>query len=307
MITPISADPGIVAPWIVSDTADSPVQGLDLDLATVRSVLESAGGGSVVSWAAGMVVTGGRRQVVVTTDRGRGWLPPGVLLPADVVMPWAHEDSAAWEGLLDPGRVIVEYAAVVDGELTALASTRSAPGVAAGVPFVFADPVTRPRPDLVDGPVVEREKLQVSAVRLAAAAGIEDPDGQRRQALWIAHDAATKAGDVSAGRRAILGSLVADERLLEPGRIERLRWDALVAENGALWEQDRAARVDVRDAAVGRLDHDPGGCREFLVQSYATEAVLALRNPVARQALMDALYAWSMLLDEMASAGKVAA
>ncbi|WP_204079182.1 hypothetical protein [Mycobacterium riyadhense] len=288
------------APFVVRVPGEQ-VRVVDLDLATVRGVLEAAGGGSGVRSAAGMVVTGGRRQVVVTTDRGRSWFPPNTLLPEDVVLPWAHEDSARWEGLLDPARAIVEYAAATSAELTALASTHSsAPGVAAGVPFVFADAVERPRPDLLDGPVARREVFAVSATRLAAAAAITDPADQRRQAVWIAHDAVVKAGSPatrSTLRRSILAAFNADPALSESRKIERLEWDALVTENEVLWEKDFAARMDVRNVAIGQLDTGGGKCRPFLVQSYATEAVLALRNASPRQALLDALYSWSMLLE----------
>ncbi|WP_139801625.1 hypothetical protein [Mycobacterium angelicum] len=285
-------------PLIVRGADDSRAQLVDMDLAMVRTVLETAGGGSTVRWAAGMVVTGGRRQVVITTDRGRSWLPPNVLLPEDAVLPWKHEDSARWEGLLDPARVIVEYAAATSGTLTALASTHSsAPGVAAGVPFVFADAVQRPRPDLLAGPGASREAFAVSATRLAAADEITDAADQRRQALWIAHDAVEKANDASAVRRSILAALNADPKLLEAGKIDRLGWDALANENEVLWEKDFAARIDVRNVDIGRLDTGGGACRPFLIQSYATETVLALRNASPRQALLDAVYSWSMLLE----------
>jgi len=291
-------DPAILpAPFVVR-LSEPETQIVDVDLATVRTVLEAAGGGSTVGWAAGVVLTGGRRQIVVTTDRGRGWMPPNVLLPEDVLSPWTHEDSTRWEGLLDPARVIVEYATAVSGTLTALASTHSsAPAVAAGVPFVFADAMQRPRPDLLGGPVVRREPFAVLQSRLAAADAISDPDGQRRQALWIAHDAVEKAGDVSTVRRSILAAMNVDPTMSEPRKIERLGWDALLTENEVLWEKDFAARMDVRNVDIGRLDTGGGGCRPFLVQSYATEALLALRNASPRQALLDALYSWSMLLE----------
>ncbi|GAB3030265.1 hypothetical protein [Mycobacterium bourgelatii] len=298
LLAPVDDSAVVVAPVLVRAAADEPSQLVDLDLATVRTVLEAAGGGSVVRWAAGMVVTGGRRQVVVTTDRGRGWLPSNVLLPEDAVLPWPHPDSTRWEGLRDPARVIVEYAAATGGTLTALASTHSsAPAVAAGVPFVFADAVQRPRPDLLGGSPARRERFGVEPARLVAAEAITDPDDQRRQAVWIAHDAAEKAGDRSVVRRSILAAWNADPTLSDPRKIERLGWDTLVVENETLWEQDFAARIDVRNVGIGQLDTGGGACRSVLLQSYATEAVLALRSASPRQALLEALYSWSMLLE----------
>lgn len=293
-----AGDPAVLPAPFVMRLSDPEAQVIDVDLATVRTVLEAAGGGSTVGWAVGMIVTAGRRQIVVTTNRGRGWMPPNVLLPEDVLLPWTHPESARWEGLLDPARVIVEYAAATSGTLTALASTHSsAPGVAAEVPFVFADAMQRPRPDLLSGPAVRREPFAVLDSRLAAADTITEPDDQRRQALWIAHDAVEKAGDVSTIRRSLLAALNVDPTMSESRKIERLGWDVLVTENEVLWEKDFAARMDVRNVDIGQLDTGGGRCRPFLVQSYATEAVLALRNASPRQALLDALYSWSMLLE----------
>lgn len=305
-LAPVDDAAIVPVPLIFRGAEDPQRQVVDMDLAMVRTVLETAGGGSTVRWAAGMVVTGGRRQVVVTTDRGRSWFPPNVLLPENAVLPWKHEDSARWEGLLDPARVIVEYAAAAaSGTLTALASTHSsAPGVAAGVPFAFADAVQRPRPDLLGVPTAGRETFAVSAARLVAADAITDPHDQRRQALWIAHDAVEKADDASSVRRSILAALNADPNLLEPKKIDRLGWVALTNENEVLWERDFAARIDVRNVDIGRLDTGGGASRPFLVQSYATETVLALRNASPRQALLDALYSWSMLLELIDTEGR---
>ena len=88
-----------------------------------------------------------------------------------------------------------------------------------------------------------------------------------------------------------------DPKLLEARKIDRLGWDALANENEVLWEKDFAARIDVRNVDIGRLDTGGGACRPFLIQSYATETVLALRNASPRQALLDALYSWSMMLE----------
>jgi hypothetical protein len=60
---------------------------------------------------------------------------------------------------------------------------------------------------------------------------------------------------------------------------------------------ERAARVDVRDIAVGNVDTEGGQGRALLAQAYADETVLALRQPVAEHALRDAVYTWSMLLE----------
>ena len=267
------------------------------DLASLQAVI-SASGGSTVGWAAGMLATDAGSRIVVTTDRGRGWLPEHVLLPDGVVWPWEHEASQRWEGLLDPARVILEYAAASGGELTALTSTRaSAPAVAAGVPFEVAEAGNRPRPDLLGGPLVPREHFGVTPERFAAAVGISDPLDQRRQAIWIAYEAVKEAGlTSSSARSSILTSLLGGDGMLEHRRISQLPWDGLVAENEAVWDAERAARVDVRGVGLGDVDTGGGRCREFLLQSYANEALLAINQASSYRALMGALYAWSMLL-----------
>ena len=73
----------------------------------------------------------------MTSDRGRGWVPAEAFLPADVVMPWSHDDSARWEGALDPARVIVEYAAAAGGsdeDFTDLAFTIDVEVVEGAIP-----------------------------------------------------------------------------------------------------------------------------------------------------------------------------
>ncbi|MDV7194500.1 hypothetical protein R4391_30080 [Mycolicibacterium fortuitum] len=303
MIAPLSggSDP-LIVPAVLEPPA-SPVAAVgDQDLATVREVVEAAGGADAVHWAAGMVVTSGRRQVVLTSDRGRGWVPAEALLPADVVMPWSHEDSARWEGLLDPSRVIVEYAASVGGQLTALASTfASAPAVADGVPWVPVDGTDHAHPEMLSGPVVTRFELQVSEARRRAVKHIVDSVKQREQVLWLAFNADEKAGS-SETRHKLLSMCRAHLGRIDNARwVASLPWEQLEEEHHQICVKERAARVDVRDIPIGHLDTEGGACRSLLAQAYATEAAMALRNPVALRALADATYSWSMLLDVQSS------
>lgn len=298
IIAPLSGQDPLIVPAVLSPPV-GPIGALgDEDLATVRRVVEAAGGAAHVQWAAGMVVTSGRRQVVLTSDRGRGWLPAEAFMPADVVMPWSHEDSARWEGLVDPARVIVEYANAAQGQLTALASTfSSAPGVAADVPWAFVDGTDRAFPEMLSGPVVTRFELQVSDARRRAVKHIVDSVKQREQVLWLAVNADEKAGP-SDERQRMLTTFRNNLGRIDNARwVASLPWERLAEEYHQLCVQERAARVDVRDVEVGQLDTAGGACRPLLAQAYATEATLALRNPVAVRALADATYSWSMLLD----------
>jgi hypothetical protein len=276
------------------------------DLAALRNVIRAAGGGGVVQWAAGMVTTSGSRQIVVTTDRGRGWMPPDIALPADIVLPWQHELSTRWEGLLDPARVIIEYAATAGGRLTALASTHSsAPTAAAGVPFAFLDASARPSPERLDGPIADRMALQVHSDYITAIGGIAEDAERRERALWTARAAAVLAEEFTSGMdeslaaRDVLTRLEAEPLLREPRRVSEIGqvWERLRDEHVLLRDRERAARQDVRDVPVGKLDTAGGGgaTRALIAQLYAIEAVLALQSPSAVEALAHAVYSWQMI------------
>lgn len=297
IIAPLTGNDPLIVPAVLTPPASPLVAFGDQDLAAVRTVVEAAGGAAHVHWAAGMLVSSGRRQVVVTSDRGRGWVPAEAFLPADVMSPWSHEDSSRWEGLIDPARVIVEFAAASDWQLTALATTfSSAPAVAAGVPWVLVDGTDRAHPELLSGPVVTRFELQVSTERRRAVKHITDSVKQREQVLWLAFNADEKAGSSEARRRML--SIFRDQlgRIDNPRWVASLPWEQLEEEHHQLCVQERASRVDVRDVPVGQVDTEGGACRRLLAQAYATEAAMALRNPVALRALADATYSWSMLL-----------
>ncbi|MCV6991637.1 hypothetical protein ACFPZH_21930 [Mycobacterium bouchedurhonense] len=298
IIAPLTGNDPLIVPAVLAPPANPLVAFGDQDLAAVRAVVEAAGGAAHVHWAAGMLVSSGRRQVVVTSDRGRGWVPAESFLPADVMSPWSHEDSSRWEGLIDPARVIVEFAAASDSQLTALATTfSSAPAAAAGVPWALVDGTDRAHPELLSGPVVTRFELQVSTERRRAVKHITDSVKQREQVLWLAFNADEKAGSSEARRRML--SIFRDQlrRIDNPRWVASLPWEQLEEEHHQLCVQERAARVDVRDVPVGQVDTEGGACRRLLAQAYATEAAMALRNPVALRALADATYSWSMLLD----------
>ncbi len=263
------------------------------DLAFVRTVVEAAGGGHEVAWAAAIVETESSRQLMVTADRGR-WLPPGAVLPADVVLPWNHPDAQRWEGLRDPARVIIEYAAAVGGQVHAIATTYStAPAVAAGVPWAFADGTDRPHPEMVGGAVVTRFELQVRQGHRAQVAAITSPVDQRAQALWVALDADARLGGVP-GRSAMIKALAAHpDRLGDLRWVHNHDWAAVETVYEDLREQQRAAQEACRDVPVGDV-HTGGAARGLVAQMCATEALLAVHNPDPERAVRDAVYAWTV-------------
>jgi len=268
------------------------------DLAVVRSVVEAAGGAAEVSWAAAVVIANGERYLVATSDRGRGWMPAAAMLPAHVVFPWSHPAAARWEGLRDPARVLVEFAAAAEGRIVALASTHSMspPAVALGVPWVFADGTDQSHPELWSGQLATRFDLQVPVGRRSQVVAITDPVEQRMQALWVAMDADARAGTMP-WRTAVLNALnTRPDRLGDRRWVTGLAWSGIEDAHRRLMQQERAARVDVRSVAVGSVD-TAGAGRGLLAQCYATEAALALAHPIAASSLTEAVYAWTHLLE----------
>ena len=289
------------------------------DLAAVRITLEAVGGGDHVQWAAGMVAVSGGKHLVVTSDRGRGWMPPNAVLPANIEQPWNRPEAAQWEGLVDPARVIVEYTAAVGGVLTALASTNfSPPSVVAQVPFVYVDATERAHPELLTspilrGPTATRFDLQISpGLRKSASRYNTEPE-QRQQALACAYAAHLDAETLSEGVwhsdvRPRLYAVLQDRQTMAPTRIAEVRplLDELKNEWLTLRDSEHAARVDVRDVAVGQLDNSGGAGLPYLMQGYAAEAALGLFNSSAPGAFSCALYHWARLRDYVADSSAVA-
>lgn len=301
-------DPLIAPATFIAPVVSGPGGLIDEDLAAVRVLVEAVGGFPYVNWAAGTVVAGGRKMIVVTTDRGRGWMPAGTILPANVELPWSHQEASRWEGIFDPARVIVEYTAAIGGALTALASTHfTAPRSVGNVPFApVIDPSTHAHPELLGtvlllrGTTATRSTLQVDPKLLAPAQAITDDDEKRKRALGCAYESIEHADAISSGEitrgeicRRILGQ-INDAPGRDPRRAEhqlRPLWEQLEAAHATLLDQERAARADVRDIPVGKVDTAGApDYRVMLAQTYAAEAVLGLRTSDAASALESAVY-----------------
>ncbi|SLH42052.1 Uncharacterised protein [Mycobacteroides abscessus subsp. massiliense] len=308
-IVPVAAEAAGVAAVGFVGTPETPGGAITEapELLSVRSVLEAAGGGEV-QWAAGLFVTGGRQQLVVTTDRGRGWMPAQVLLPRDVVMPWRDRRSGAWEGLNDPMRVLLEWGAVQrSGEWIAISGTRaSASEVLTKAPFTLADVGSDPRGVGRDQDRVSRGFFAVRPDLASAADEIEGDRAQREQGLWLAMDSLKRAG-VGGTAAEICNSMFADRELLRPSRLDELPWESLERQHNVLSLEELRARRDVRDIPLGLLEEGPAATsREKLIQLYALESVLALNQVSPGQVLSDALYSWSVQQDA-SRAGKAVA
>lgn len=265
----------------------------DLDL--LRRILRAIGGGDVVGYAAAVVVSDGGRQVVLTSDRGRGWMPPGVVIPAEVASPWDHAESTAWEGLLDPGRVLAEYAAAAGVTLAALVTSRYV--LPAGVPAEHVEVFARAHPELLRGRVFGRVEWQAAELAETIQSW-PHPEDSHRQAMacaWLAHQ---KAADPDERRGAVLRAVFdrARQGVREHDhRAAGAAWLPLLERRASLGFAEVRARMNPAGVDVGRLDESAAVLtRPLLATLYADEATIALLRPgpEAREA---ALYNAAML------------
>ncbi len=267
------------------------------DLELLRRILRAIGGGDVVGYAAAVVVSDGGREVVLTSDRGRGWMPPGVVIPAEVTSPWDHAESTGWEGLIDPCRVLREYAEAQGVALAAVVTSRYV--LPAGIPAEHVEVSQHAHPELLRGRVNGRVEWQ--AAELAdTVQSWPHPEDSHRQAMacaWLAHQ---KAADPHNRRGIVLRAVF--ERARQGVRTHEHRaagagaaWQPLLERWASLGFDEVRARRDPAGIDVGRLD-DGGAAitRPLLATLYADEATIALLRPgpEAREA---ALYSAAML------------
>lgn len=290
---------GAVIPGVVLAAVGNPLAlPVDEYVSTARRIIAAIGGGGDVGWAAAVMDVDGTHRLALTSDRGRGWLPADAVVPDGILNPWEHRDSARWEGLADPVRVLLEYAAATGARIEAVASTRAGGGAGtSSVSSIVVDASLRARPELLDMATTDRVRLQVAERQQQAVNAITDPIQQRVQALWLACDADARAPK-SAVRTQVLTACQQNlARIHQPRWLAGLPWDRLADEHHDLCVRERGARLDARDIAVGALDTGGGPCRKLLAQAYANEATLALRDLDPAAALLSAVYCWSMLLD----------
>ncbi|PSR67268.1 hypothetical protein C8258_16780 [Nocardia sp. MDA0666] len=123
-----------LTPLVVGNTDED-----DLTLArTLLSAVLYAVGDTApdVEWATGVVRNSRGVVVLLTSTEGRGWLPPGLFVPSEVLVPWQWDSilntegraaMAMFEGCPDPAVILTEFARHASGnkrgQLRALASS----------------------------------------------------------------------------------------------------------------------------------------------------------------------------------------
>lgn len=295
------------------------------DLVLARSLLSSLLAAAEttalgVSWAVSVMRHSGGVSAFVTSNEGRGWLPAGVYLPRELSTPWTWSvsEQAPWEGLADPARILVEFAAAwgvksgaglsalvssapIDaamlrqlGDIAAEGSVQAAPTMDYSVPASGLED----RLGLVGAP---RLLDQVSGVR---------PERIRGRCLELAVDAHLRVGKMNAGNPGTLGAPALRERILgamQHGRpVAAEWWEELRDSDDLMAASVLPLRADVSRIAVGQLrneDSDPrsssgtAAARALTFERRCNEAVLLLAADPTRQTLRDTVYAHGQIVD----------
>ncbi|MBF6175649.1 type VII secretion target [Nocardia blacklockiae] len=304
------AEPALV---VGEDRDDDLVLARNLLAAVLAAVAESAPG---VEWAVAVGRTPVGPIVVLNSTEGRGWLPAGLYLPSEVVLPWTwdsilsprdREALTALEGDPDPARALAEFGTRVTQRmklrLSAVASstttseelhtvldagTAVAEGIVAGTTLIDLD---TPAVGLVD-----RLTMAGSEELLRQAETV--PDTEIRATCLRLARAADAAARVAAGvegafsaRRALREQILDTLQAGLPVPVSA--WDQLRAAESARQPQraliSAGARID--DSGADRL-------RGMGFERRADElALLLATGELDRQHLRDALYTYGQIVD----------
>ncbi|WP_067800781.1 type VII secretion target [Nocardia beijingensis] len=287
--------------------------------ATLSAVADSAPG---LDWGVAVLRTVGGPLVLLTSTEGRGWLPPRLFLPSEVVIPWrwdsilraaGRQSIAALEGTTDPARMLAEFCMLVGerrrARISALVSSAA-----------IADDLRRALGD--DVAIEDRVSAAESAVDLTSpGAGLADrltlagsddllreastvPDaeiGARCVELARAADAqvrtAFSVGNAggSPHRARILDALQAGLPVPESWWHQIRTVDALAAASA------RSRRIDISHIPVGGVPPNVTGMevlRAMVFERRVDELLLLLaEGEPDRQTLRDALYTYGQITE----------
>lgn len=288
-------------------------------LGAVLATVDSSIAGT--AWAVSVMRGQAGVGVFITSNEGRGWLPPAVFLPREVSTPWLWDEvldpegtgaGSPWEGVSDPARVLVEFGLawgpLADARLSALASSGPIDaGLRAQLSDVPMQGLVGPSYDVdlrVFTPdTADRLGLTASIPALEHVATVPD-SAVRSRCVELAVDADAQVvrsvaatPDVAATRRlreAILTSV-------QSGRpVPRTLWDDLRDADDLLAASLLTHRVDVGRVEVGalRLDDEAGALRALVFERRCNElALLLAEEEPTRQSLRDAVYAHEQIVE----------
>ncbi len=262
--------------------------------------------------------------ISLTSNEGRGWLPPGLFLPSEVMVPW-EEDSilepaerravAALEGSADPARMLTEIglrvARQINIRITALASSTAIAGdirIALGQGVGLADRVspteatvdlTAPGPGLVDrletlgshdlrhqAVMISESEIRDECLQLARAA-----DLRIRAVVPVVGEA---HATLRASRERILGALSAGQP------VPASWWDQLRAADGQVAAALRSGRIQLSGVPIGGSVEPRAAekLRNLIFERRAGELLLLLEARRAdRPMLREALYNYGQIFE----------
>ncbi|MBF6483165.1 hypothetical protein IU431_03195 [Nocardia otitidiscaviarum] len=286
------------------------------DLAAARrllaSILDAVGSTApALAWSVAALRSPVGMALFLTTNEGRGWLPPGLYLPRNLSTPWRRDDAvgvresdwAAWEQYTDPARILVEFARIfgprANASLTALVSSdhidpqllADNPETAVGERVEPANEVNLRSP----GPrTVDRLGFAGSADALAEAFGV--PRAARAtRGLALAVDAHHRVRRADATPMAAVPVEQLREQtlaLLEAGEPAPKQWWA------ELRQADNALVEVIRSHAAG----DRETLRSLVFQRRCTELALLLDGQPGYRRLRDQFYAYEQIVKHPAFA-----
>lgn len=289
--------------------------------AILAQVADSAPG---LEWAVGVGRTSDGPLILLTSTEGRGWLPPGLFLPVEVVLPWRwdfvleptkREAIAALEGTSDPARILAEIGLLegrwINARASALVSSTAIPD---NLRTALGDNVA------LEGWVSAAE----SAVDLSSlGAGLVDRlalSGPKK----LAHQAAqvseadikatclelARAADAQVSTAVSVGDgRVSEHRAWRRQILDALRsgrpvpaswWDQIRVADGVLATALQSRRVDVSHLPVGARLDTPGtdALRSMVFERRAVELLLLLAaGEPDRQTLRDAYYTYGQIVE----------
>jgi hypothetical protein len=260
--------------------------------------------------------------VLLTSTEGRGWLPPGLFLPAEVVIPWrwtailgtaGRETVAALEGTADPARTLAEFFLSVSrrraGRISALVSSTAISDdlrMALGDEVAIEDRVSAAESavDLTSPGIglVDRLALAGSDESLSQASAVPEAE-IRAKCIELARAADARVrtavsgigGESSFHRASILDALYAGLP------IPASWWDEIRVGDAMTAAALSARRIDVSHMPVGGISLNVTGTeiqRGMVFERRADELLLLLAaGEPDRQTLRDALYAYGEIAE----------
>lgn len=310
-------------PLVVGATIDD-----DMSLArTLLGAVLAAVGPSYQSlgWAVGILRRPDGPMILLTSSEGRGWLPPGLFLPSEVVVPWrwdsvlgtaGMEAISTYEGIADPARILAEFGLRAGrrrrSRISALASSSGISDevrTALGADVAFEGNVaaaesvvdfSRPGQGLSDrlgsagsdraqhqAEAVARPDIQAFCLRLARAAD--------ELLARIGGRGAVFGGGERAIRRQIIAASESNMSIPESW------WEQLRADYDKAASALRSVSFDTSAVTVGRGRLDLPGAealRRTVFQRRADEILLLIgRCEANTQLLRDVLYSYGQIVD----------